>query len=74
MDIKKEFVQVYGYCVEDGVAGVFEIFGPTVHIRLSDVRRVTIYTSFQQLCIDGLLQIKSIRRVFVRVWRDDAWG
>jgi len=63
MDIKKEFVQVYGYCVEDDVAGVFEIFGPNAYIRLSDVRRVTIYTSFQQLCIDGVCTIFHTWRV-----------
>jgi len=72
MEIKKEFVQVYVYCVEDGVTGVFETFGPTTHIRLSDVRRVTIYKSFQKLCTDGARTIFHTHRVNKKF--EDFWN
>lgn len=49
MDIKKEFVQVYGYCVEDGVAGDLWSRVSTTLIRLSDIRRIAVYNTFQQL-------------------------
>lgn len=57
MDMKKEFVQVYGYCVEDGVAGDFAERGPDTQIRVADVRRIAVYTSFEQLSLGGVRSI-----------------
>lgn len=55
--MKKEFVQVYGYCVEGGVAGEIHRWGPTTYIRLSDIRRVAVYTTFDQLAPEGVCSI-----------------
>ncbi len=49
MDLKKEFVQVYGYCVEDGVTGDLWSRVSTTHIRMSDIRRFAVYNTFGQL-------------------------
>lgn len=61
MDIKKEFVQVYGYCVEDGVLGDLEPrLGPATHILASTIRRVAVYKTFNHLCPED--DVRSIFR------------
>lgn len=52
MDIKKEFVQVYGYCVDDGATEELELDESITYVRASDVRRITIYKTFHELFVD----------------------
>jgi hypothetical protein len=57
MDMKKEFVQVYGHCVEDGVAGEIARNGPATYVLEYDVRRVAVYRTFSHFFSDDCRSI-----------------
>lgn len=73
MDIKKEFVQVYGYCIEDDVAGNISLNGGALYVRERDVRRIVVYRTFYALAPEGLGTIFHTHRVnknFEDFWKE----
>lgn len=78
MESKKGFVQVYGHCVEDGVVVILPKHGPkTTRILTSTIRRVAVYSTFNQLCQEGVSSIfhthLGVKKSMEQFWDQFCW-